>query len=155
MYVDRTAARVGVTVAAVPVAANAAFTAVVAFRADLLVDLGREPVGRELLFWSPPLLILAAVAFAPFAACYLTFPEDRTAGPVVGGFTVAAVVLAAGVVGCWWAASVRPVWGTYPQLATWLALLFGGAAALGAVGGDTVGPLFRLPEGADEDHPRW
>jgi hypothetical protein len=154
MYVDRTAARLGVAVAAVPVAANAVFSAVVTFRTDLLAD----PVSgwvADLVLWSPPLLILAAIAFAPFVACYLTFPEERAAGPVVGGFAAGAVVLAGGVVGCWWAASVRPVWGSYPQLATWLALLFVGTAALGAVGGDTVGPLFRAPEGADGDHPRW
>jgi hypothetical protein len=64
-------------------------------------------------------------------------------------------VYGAGIAGIGALAGMRPPVEGHPRFATWLILLFGGMAALGALAGDTVGPLFRLPEDADGEHPRW
>lgn len=160
MNVDRTAARVGVGLAALPVFSHAVLVAVLevvysglftSAEASAIFDAAYGPVAT-----TTALLIFGMLLVAPAAAFYLAFPEERAAGPVAGGFAAGAVVYGVGLgAGAWVSGMGTPFPGGAPRFAVWPALLFGGTGALGALAGDTVGPLFRTPEGADEQHPRW
>jgi hypothetical protein len=158
MRLDRTTTRFGVAIAAVPVVSNLLTELLLELLTSGLFDSAQATRLLHTVFdpvaFVNVLLTLGVLVVAPAVAFYLAFPEHREAGAVVAGFAVGAVVYGAGVATVGWAGGMRPPV-EYPRFATWLVLLFGGVAALGALAGDTVGPLFRAPEGADGEHPRW
>lgn len=96
------------------------------------------------------------VLVAPVVGFVVAFAEERDAAPVVAGLGVGALVFGLGVVGVARTVSTpAPPIGEYLRMGLQLSLEFVATGALGALGGDVVGPLFRSPDCEDRQLPRW